>query len=382
MIYNYSFFKTTLPNAQIKTFGIDLESFFINKEIKSFCIDSRNIDSDQIFVALKGEKVDAHEFVKDVLEKDIAGLLINKEWLENLNNLDKNLLQNKIVIVVDDSLVALKSLARVWRKQFSYPVVGITGSVGKTTTKEMLAHIFNIAKIPAFTSFKNQNTAIGLSLNILKMRFEHKFAVFEMGISHVGEMEELADILRPDIGVITYIAYAHTHGLGTINDVAREKKEIFKYFTSNNVGIICGDKDILVKNFCPRFPIITFGKKTTNNINARLIKVMESQDKYSYVNNFVTQFNLKIYSKKYKAVINGSHDGLINNALAATAVCTFLQIDTDTILKGLSTYESFEGRFEKIEIKDKKTVLINDSYNASPESMKAAIKAFSLLKYA
>ncbi len=379
MIYSYSFFKTTLPDAQIKAFGIDLEIFFNTVGIKSFCIDSRNIESGQIFVALKGERVDAHEFIENVLGKNVSGLLVNKEWLEKLDKLDQKLLKNKIVIAVNDSLVSLKLLAIAWRKQFSYPVIGVTGSVGKTSTKEMLFHIFNTGNISAFASFKNQNTAIGLSLNILKMRKEHKFAIFEMGISHTGEMEELADILRPDIGVITYISHAHTDGLGSIEDIAKEKLKIFKFFESKNVGIICGDKDVLTKDFYPHFPLITFGKKTKNNIHARLIKITAAQEDIFGPNNFLTKFDLKIYSKKYKAVILGNHEGLINNALAATAVCTFLQIDAKIILKALATYKSFEGRYETIELKDKKAFLINDCYNASPESMKAAIKAFSLM---
>lgn len=370
MIYTPYFFKTALLDAQFKTYQISFDDFFLTKEIKSFCIDSRKIEKDQIYIALPGERVDGHDYLGDVLQKGASGLIIQKNERNRLNNIDSNLLKEKLVITVEDSLHSLKQLAKIWRHRFKIPVVGITGSVGKTTTKQMLASIFNVAKIPAYVSFKNQNTVIGLSLNILKMRAEHKFAAFEMGISHKGEMEELADILRPTVGVITYICNAHIGGLGSLNDIAIEKQKIFKFFRSGNVGIAWGDSSFVKKNSYD-FPIITFGLKTKNNIQARMLKTD---------NDFNTTFNLKLYSKKYPIKVVSNHSGFINNILAASSVANFLEIDPKFIVQGIERYRSFEGRFEKIKIKDDKGILINDSYNASPESMKAALIAFAGLK--
>lgn len=370
MIYTPYFLKTALPYAEFKTYQISFDDFFFKKEVKGFCIDSRKIEENQIFIALPGDRVDGHNYLKEVLQNGALGLIIERNKKELLDNIDPELLKYKLVIIVDDSLHSLKQLAKIWRHRFSYPVIGITGSIGKTTTKQMLSSIFDVAKIPAYISFKNQNTVIGLSLNILKMRSEYKFAVFEMGISHKGEMEELADVLRPTIGVITYVCNAHTGGLGDIKSIAEEKHKIFKFFRSNNVGIIWGDESFVKKNYYD-FPIITFGLKTKNNIQARMIKTDDNSN---------TTFYLKLYSKKYPVKIASNHSGFINNVLAASSVAIFLGIDAEFIVKGIEAFKSFEGRFEKIKIKNEKGLLINDSYNASPESMKAALVAFSGLK--
>ena len=370
MTYTSYFLKTALPSAEFKTYQIGFDDFFFQKEIKGFCIDSRKIENDQIFIALSGQRVDGHNYLNEVLQNGAIGLIIHRDKRELLDNIDPELLKDKLVIMVDDSLHALKQLAKIWRHRFNYPIVGITGSIGKTTTKQILSSIFDAAKIPAYVSFKNQNTVIGLSLNILKMRSEHKFAVFEMGISHKGEMEELADVLRPTIGVITYICNAHTGGLGNINGVAKEKHKIFKFFRSSDVGIIWGDKSF-VESVYYDFPVITFGLKTKNNIQARMINTDDNSN---------TTFYLKLYSKKYPVNIASNHSGFINNILAASSISAFLGIDPKFIVKGIEDYKSFEGRFEEIKIKNDKGMLIHDSYNASPESMKAALVTFAGLK--
>lgn len=367
MIYNQFYLKTALLDAEFRTYNIDLDDLFFKKEITGFCIDSRKIEQDQIFIALRGDRVDGHDFLNSVLQNGAMGLIIQKDKKDLLGKIDVTLLQEKLIIIVDDTLHALKQLAKIWRNRFKYPVIGITGSVGKTSTKEMLSSIFNVADIPVCVSLKNQNTIIGLGLNILKMREEHKFAIFEMGISHSGEMEELTDLLRPTIGVITYISNAHGQGLGDLAQITKEKLKIFSLFKSNNVGIINGDQD-LFKEFYFDFPVITFGLKTKNNIQARMIKNHKD---------FNTKFNLKIHSKKYPIVAPFNHLGLINNVLAATAVAEFLEIDHKFIIAGIESYKSFEGRFEKRKLKNSNGNLINDSYNASPESMKVALESFA-----
>ncbi|MFH1461425.1 MAG: UDP-N-acetylmuramoyl-tripeptide--D-alanyl-D-alanine ligase [bacterium] len=367
MIYNQFYLKTALLDAEFKTYNIDLDDLFFKKEITGFCIDSRKITRDQIFIALLGEQVDGHDYLISVLQNGAMGLIIQKDKKELLDKIDAKLLEEKLVIIVDDTLHALKQLAKIWRNRFKYPIVGVTGSVGKTSTKEMLNSIFNAASIFAYVSLENQNTIIGLSLNILKMREEHKFAVFEMGISHTGEMEELVDLLRPTIGVITYISNAHGQGLGNLAQITEEKLKIFSLFKSNNVAIINGDQDVF-KEFYFDFPIITFGLKTKNNIQARMIKNYKD---------FNAKFNLKIHSKKYPLIAPFNHLGLINNVLAATAVAEILEIDHKFIVSGIENYKSFEGRFEKKELKNNNGNLIHDCYNASPESMKVALESFA-----
>ncbi|KKP24784.1 MAG: UDP-N-acetylmuramoyl-tripeptide-D-alanyl-D-alanine ligase [candidate division TM6 bacterium GW2011_GWF2_28_16] len=379
MIYDQIFFTKALNNPEFITYGISLEQFFAKNNISSFDIDSRTVNKNEIFIALCGQKVDGHNFIEEVLQKDISGLIININKKYILDKINENLLKDKLIILVPDSLQALKDLAQYWRAQFNFPIIGITGSVGKTTTKNILHHIFTQAGILSFASHKNQNTIIGICLNILKLRDFHKFGIFEMGISHIGEMEELANYLRPDIGVITYISPAHTQGLENIKIILQEKLKIFSYFKQNNIAIVYGDKEI-IKNSCNNFPVITFGKKTSNNIQARKIKLIEIKDKLNQTTNLHTRFILKIYNQKYPVLLPVFHDGLLNNSLAAAAIATHLKIDQYFIIRGIESYSSTEGRFEKIKLKNNLGLIINDCYNASPESMKAAIKAFSLIK--
>lgn len=367
MVYTPYFFKTALPDARFITTYMLLDDFFIKNKISSFCIDSRKISKNQIFIALSGKCVDGHAFIKDVLTKGAVGLIIEEDKEFLLNNIDDELLKNKLIIVVKDSLHSLKQLAKIWRHKFKCTVIGVTGSVGKTTTKQMLLNIFESTNIPVYVSIKNQNTIIGLSLNILNLRQEHEFAVFEMGISHKDEMAELADVLRPNIGVITYISMAHGQGLGNLKEIAKEKQNIFKFFKANNIAIIWGDNS-KVRNLYYDFPVITFGLKTKNDIQARMIHV--NQDGSS-------SFNLKIYKHKYPIQIPNSHPGIINNILASSAVASFLGIDHKYILKSIKTYKSFEGRFEHRKLKNFSGYLIHDCYNASPQSMKAALYSFS-----
>lgn len=381
MHYNKFFIKSALPKARFNIIDSTVDKFFDNVGIESFCIDSRKVNKNQLFVALEGTRVDGHSFLEMVLNRGILAFLINKKKLKILNSINVDLLKGRLFIIVEDTFRALIDLAKYWRKQFSYPVIGITGSVGKTTTKEILSNIFKVAEIPALISFKNQNTIIGLSLNILKMRNHHKVAAFEMGISHIGEMKQLAEILHPTIGVITYISPAHTYGLGSLENVAKEKQQIFSFFNQNDIGIVYGDKKIS-SNFYHSFPVITFGQKTKNSIQARMIKRTKKIIQYSYLTDFEISFYLKLYSKKFKIRLASNHVSLINNSLAAAAIANLLLVDAKFIVKGIESYKSFESRFEKRTLIKQKGLLIDDCYNASPESMKAAIKSFSYMRSA
>src|SRR5690606_28378310 len=148
-------------------------------------------------------------------------------------------------IAVPDTLQGLIRLAMAWRDQFSYPVIGITGSVGKTSTKEMIVNICKKANINYVASHGNQNTKIGLALNILRMREKHNVALFEVGISKRGEMVQLARMMKPTSAVITSIGHSHMEGLGSLSDIALEKRSIFHCFTEESIGIINGDIPML-----------------------------------------------------------------------------------------------------------------------------------------
>lgn len=372
MKIDLSFIQESLPKSEFKFFGkkeISPKNFLEENKLEQFCVDSRKLKQNSVFVALQGEKVDGHDFIEQALEKGAIVVIAKKDKQGCIKKITSDLLENKLFIFVDDGFDALIILAKNWRQKFNIPVIGITGSIGKTSTKKMLEHILKQAKIPAYISVKNQNTNIGLSLNILNMNSEHRVAVFELGISRAGEMAELADILQPTIAVITKISHSHTLSLGKLEEVAVQKKLIFKNFKTDNVGIICGDDDLLIKS-CYRHPVIRFGLKTKNHINARKVEVVDGR----------VNFILKIYSKKQKVRMQTSHVGAVNNALAATAVSSLLNISNENIINGIENFKGFDNRFEEKIILHNRGIFISDCYNANPESMKAAILAFGRIK--
>jgi len=334
-----------------------------------FCVDTRSLQKGDIFIALKGKQTDGHLFVKDALQKHAGGIFIEKSKQDLLKDLDQDLLKKKLVVLVDNALSALTLLATAWRQRFDYPVVGITGSVGKTSTKEVLARIVAESGKNYLVSRGNQNSVIGLSLNVLRMRPTHEGAIFELGINKRGEMETLVDIAKPTIGLITGVGHTHMAGLGAVADIAAEKRIIFKYFKEENIGVINGDQPML-SSIGYAHPVIRFGCKTTNQIQARKVRINESS----------IDFVLKIYHKKYSIRMQGTHIGVVFNAIAAACVARLLGIHDDVILKGIQQQIVVPGRFECKKLTTGKGSLIDDCYNASPESVKAALLAFEKIE--
>lgn len=334
-----------------------------------FVVDTRLLKAGDIFVALSGNTVDGHDFVKTALEAGAHGILIAAEKKQLLDTLDPKLLKNKLIMVVPDTLAALVRLACAWRAQFRYPVIGITGSVGKTSTKELLAHMCALHGLQYVASYGNQNTKIGLSLNMLRMRASHHVAIFEVGINKRGEMADLARMVSPTSAIITNIGHTHMEGLGSLADIATEKRDLFKFFTEESIGIINGDQPVLAQVGYVH-PVIKFGTKTTNQIQAR--KVQVNADRITFV--------LKIYKEKFTVEINNVHSGAIFNALSAAAAAHMLGIPNEIIIKAIQTPPVVAGRFELKPLKQNKGIIINDCYNANPESMKAALLAFQKIE--
>ncbi|MGE0010414.1 MAG: UDP-N-acetylmuramoyl-tripeptide--D-alanyl-D-alanine ligase [Candidatus Babeliales bacterium] len=333
--------------------------------LKTFGVDSRKISAGEIFIALKGAKVDGHDFIEQAIAQGAAGLMIEQSKKDCLKKIDASILKKLCVMVVPNTLEALLALATAWRAQFNIPVVCITGSFGKTSVKERVAHILSLAGKNYLASYGNQNTVIGVSLNILRMRSEHEVAVFELGINKRGEMRRLVAIAQPTIAVITAIGHCHMEGLGSLSDIASEKREIFAFFKEHNIGIVNGDQKLL-SHVAYNHPVIKFGQKTTNQVQAR--KVNQSGQHINFV--------LKLYKEKYQVKLTSHLKGVVDNALAATACAYLLNIPAPIIVQGIQENISISGRFDPCPLIGNKGMMINDSYNASPESMKAALLAF------
>lgn len=333
-------------------------------EDMNFCIDSRKLEKGDIFIALEGAKFDGHDFVAEVVKKGAAGLIIAHNKKHCLEKIPKTTLNNMLVIVVADTRTALLTLAKEWRSQFSYPVVCITGSVGKTSTKEMLCNILDVHGTLYTASAGNHNTALGLALSILAMREEHKVAIFELGINKRGEMAQLTAMAQPSMALITCIGHAHMEGLGSIADIAAEKRDIFSLFKEDNIGVINGDQPLLAQ-VSYSHPVVKFGSKTTNQIQAR--KIHYGSEHASLI--------LKLYGEKFRIVLKTNHNGAVFNALAAISLAHLLKVPSQTIVDAIQMPLVVAGRFEQRPLKNGHGIMINDCYNASPESMKAALLA-------
>ena len=331
----------------------------------NFSVDSRTVQPGDIFVAIAGKTHDAHDHLDAVIAKGAAGFILAKQHQATIEKKYGKALQNSFVMFVDDPLKALIDLARAWRSNFSIPIIGVTGSVGKTSTKELIATVFRTANLPYVASYGNQNTLLGVSINILKLRPEHKVAVFELGISKRSSMKELAHLLKPTIAVITHIGHAHMEGLGSLYDIAVEKRAIFSAFEPHNIGIVNGDVEILTKVSYPH-PVVKFGLKTTNQIQARKI----------VIKNNTISCTVKVYDQKYSILLQGCHEARVMHALMALSVAHYVGIPMPIAIEGIQKQTVVQGRFEELAVAHN-GIIINDAYNANPESMKAAMLAFN-----
>ena len=210
----------------------------------------------------------------------------------------------------------------------------------------------------------NQNTLIGTALNILKMKVNYKAAIFEVGINEVGAMEKIAKMLNPTIGLIVNIGHSHMKGLGLLPNIAEEKRKLFKYFKSDNIAIINGDQELLSKHSY-NHPILKFGLKTLNQVQARKIEIKDN----------VISFVVKIYNKKYNIILKSLNCNYVINSLAAISVAKILEIKEEIILKGIEKDIFIPRRFEFKKLPNG-SILIDDTYNSNPESVKSTLMAF------
>ena len=326
MYFNEHFLRGVLPEVTIIS-----QAF---PEDARFSVDSRSLLPGDIFVALQGERTDGHDYLQEALKAGAAGLIIDIRKRDLLKNLDARELKKKLVIAVEDPLNALYTMARAIRAQFTNPVVAVTGSMGKTSTKELLTSIVKLDGKECLASHANQNTKLGVALNLLRLSDKYNCAVLEVGINLRGEMAEIAELLRPDFAIITGVGHCHLEGLGSIGDIAAEKRAIFKYFSGDNIGIINGDQPLLA-NVGYSHPVVKFGFKTTNQVQVR--KVRTHTDHMSFV--------LKIYREKFTLNVPQAHNGILGNTLAASAAAYLLGVPTNTIVEAVRKPVMVPGRF-------------------------------------
>lgn len=332
----------------------------LEEDCENFCTDTRKIQKGDIYVGLKGEKFNGNEYYKEALEKGakvavISGIEVTKEDLDQY--------KDKTIIEVKDSLEAFGDIAAYKRDLYDIPVVQITGSVGKTSTRDIIANVVR-TQYKTLQTEGNQNNAIGLPTTLLKLK-DHEAVVVESGMNHLGEIRYLGKIAKPTVAVITNIGTAHIGFLGSRENILKAKLEILENLKPGGYIVINNDNDMLNKwaKEDTKYKKYTFGIEEKSDVMAYNIKVSEDYSTY----------NVKINNKEYfvKVPVSGKH--FVYNSLCAIAVGNLLNIAPENIIKGIETFTLTKNRMEVNKIKDDVTV-INDAYNASYDSMKAAIE--------
>ena len=357
--------KKEMPNMTLKNIAGACEGTYIGaKELedKVICgavIDSRLVEEDYLFIPIKGERVDGHKFIPQVFEKGACCVLSEVE-LENPAG---------PYIRVESSEVALKKIAAFYRQSLPIKVVGITGSVGKTSTKEMIASVVS-QKYNVHKTAGNFNNEIGLPLTVFGIRAEHEVAILEMGISDFNEMHRLATVANPDICVITNIGLCHLENLGTRDGILQAKTECFEHMKEGGLAILNGDDDKLStkKNVNGRDTVF-YGIGTGNGIYATDVANLGFEGMSAVIHTPQGEFEAYI-------TIPGEHN--VYNALAATAVGLELGLTLEEIQKGIAEAKTIAGRTNVIRANGYN--VIDDCYNANPVSMEAALDVLSYAK--
>ena len=325
-------------------------------EINNIAIDSRKAKLGDVFIAIIGENLDGHKFMQSALDNGCKTFIKNRSNSIKFESSDINLIE------VDDTTIALGDIAKYYKEKFVIPYIGVTGSVGKTTTKDMIyAAISN-----NFDTLKNEgnfNNHIGVPLTLFNLNKKHECAIIEMGMSNFNEIEYLANIVNPKIGVISNIGLSHIENLGSQDGILKAKLEITTNFDENNTLILNGDDEYLSK-VCKEdcnYNLKTFGFNSNNDV-------------------YCTEYIMSEDSINFKCIINGKEEAIfiptvgkhnIYNAMAAILVGLTLGMKLEDIKLGLRGFTASKMRLDIFK-KDDLTI-INDAYNASPDSMKAAL---------
>jgi UDP-N-acetylmuramoyl-tripeptide--D-alanyl-D-alanine ligase len=321
------------------------------------CTDTRSITPQSLFVALKGENFDGNQFAQQAIANGAKYALTSK----------KDLADGEHIFYVSDTLLALQSLANHHRKQFNIPVIAITGSNGKTTTKELFNAVLS-KKYKTLATKGNLNNHIGVPLTLLGLQAHHQLAIIEMGANHQGEIALLSRIAVPNIGLITNIGKAHLEGFGGIEGVIKGKTELYQFLINNQGKIIYNADNIVLKEKALATNTLTYGFKHLADCVGTIVKEQPFLE-ISYA-----------FKSKSQVQVSSNLIGLYNaeNILSAVCIGKFLEVDDKDIAEAIAAYLPDNSRSQII--KQNNLTIILDAYNANPSSMKAALDNFSKME--
>jgi len=328
-----------------------------DRDFYSVAIDSRKVEEGCLFFALKGQACDGHSFVKDAFEKGARACVVDSSKLKTFNLEDIAQKAGRDIIVVDDTLKGLQDSARVYLKKFPNLLkIGITGSSGKTTTKEIAASIISCEKNTVMNK-GNLNSETGLPLSVFEVRSNHEAGVFELGMNRPGEISEIAFVLKPNIAAVTNIGTAHIEYFGSKDKILNEKKNIFNFLKNNDTAIIPADDEYashLAKGVNAK--ICYYGENSFNELESTRSLGLEGTE-------------ITWAGEKIRFALPGKHN--LHDAMAAIAIAKEVPVSNSAIKKGL---ESVKPLFGRLEILKGRTTVIRDCYNANLESMIKSIE--------
>jgi UDP-N-acetylmuramoyl-tripeptide--D-alanyl-D-alanine ligase len=351
-----------LPLSKIADF-ISAPGDFPREELAlGYSIDSRTVSPGELFFAVKGERLDGHDFVDAALERGAMAAVVRKDQLHRFPGSMK-------LLPVPDTLIALQTLATAVRKFWGKPLIGVTGSAGKTTTKEAIAHVLT-SKFRVLKSEGNFNNHFGLPLMLLKIEPEHDLAVIEMGMSHAGEIRALAKIARPDIGVVTNVAPVHLEFFDSLAGIARAKYELIESLPSNGKAVLNAD-DEYVSQFGRDFKgrVIKYGTVIGADVRAENVQSKGANG---------SEFDVVIAGtiELARLPLVGEHNVL--NALAAVSVSIACGMKVPEAIAALATLKPADKRGEVLQLGN--ITVINDCYNSNPKALRAMVDALSGMK--
>jgi len=333
---------------------------FAHDEVaQGYSIDSRTVGSGQLFLAVKGERLDGHDFVEAALGRGAVAAVVRQDQLERYPKETR-------LLAVGDTLVALQTLATAVRKLWGKPLIAVTGSAGKTTTKEAIAHVLG-ARFRVLKSEGNFNNHFGLPLMLLKLEPEYDVAVIEMGMSHAGEIRALAKIARPEIGVLTNVAPVHLEFFDSLAGIARAKYELIESLPAGAVAVLNAD-DEFVSQFGRDFKgkVVMYGTRAAADVRAEKIQSKGAEG---------AEFDVVIGGVREHARLQlvGEHNVL--NALAAVAVGLERGLKPSEAVGALATLAPAEKRGQVLQVGN--ITVINDCYNSNPKALEAMVDALA-----
>lgn len=341
----------------VRLTGGQCVQFSKSKKIRRVSIDTRTIKKGDLFVAIKGNNFDGHHFVDKAVEKGAVAVLLSKNI---------KVPAGIAVICVDNTIKALGQIAELYRRKFNIPVIGITGSTGKTTTKEILSHILG-GKYCVLKNKGTENNQIGVPLTILRLKSRHQVLVLELGTNRFGDIEDVAQIARPTIGVLTNIGHSHLQGLNNKRGVFKEKIKLLDYIGKGGSVVYNADDSYLCSINKSKLNLRKLGYGLTESCQIKGSQIR-------MIGNIAQE--LTVGRTQYKIKTPAYHN--IYNVLAAISVAKELKVNNEIICDRLKSFKFCLGRFEVKNVKG--VCIIDDSYNANPLSFSSAIHTLNEFK--